>query len=91
MLSQSASPYTDPGNGFQFTGITDPSYGVTYGVVFPPIPTSGATPTEFIGEIVAPLTAEWIGLSLGGAMLDDLLLVAWPNGNNIVYSTRYTT
>ncbi|KDQ52894.1 carbohydrate-binding module 1 protein [Jaapia argillacea MUCL 33604] len=69
----------------------DPVYNVTYGAVFPPLATSGANPTEFIGEIVAPLAAEWIGLSLGGSMTDSLLLVAWPNAGNIVYSTRYTT
>nr|ACF60617.1 cellobiose dehydrogenase [Gelatoporia subvermispora] len=91
VLSQSGSSYTDPDNGFVFNGITDPVYGVTYGVVFPEPSSSGTYPDEFIGEIVAPLTAEWIGVSFGGAMLDCLLLVAWPNQNSIVASTRYAT
>lgn len=64
---------------------------MTYGVVFPPLATSGTQPTEFIGEIVAPIDASWIGVALGGAMLDDLLLVAWQNGNEIVASTRWAT
>ena len=90
-LSQSASNYVDSGNGFQFTGITDPVHDVTYGVTFPPLATSGSQSTEFIGEIVAPIDASWIGVALGGAMNGDLLLVAWPNGNQIVASTRFAT
>jgi cellobiose dehydrogenase (acceptor) len=89
VLSQSASGYTDPTNGFQFTGLTDPVHNVTYGFVFPPLVSSGAQSTEFIGEVVAPLSAAWIGVALGGAMNGDLLLVAWPNGNQIVSSTRW--
>ncbi|KAI0320478.1 cellobiose dehydrogenase [Amylostereum chailletii] len=90
-LAQSSTSYYDSGNGITFQGITDPTYGVTYGAVFPPLVTSGAQSTEFIGEIVAPVAAKWIGLALGGAMLNDLLLVAWPNANEIVYSTRWAT
>ena len=90
-LSQSSSSYTDPSNGITFQGYSDPVHGVTYGAVFPPLATSGSNPTEFIGEIVAPLAAKWVGLALAGAMLQDLLLVAWPNGNSIVRSTRYAT
>lgn len=86
MLSQSVS-YIDPDNGIVFQGYTDPVHNVTYGAVFPTTTTS----TDFIGEIVAPLAAEWVGLALGGAMLGDLLLVAWPNGNTIVSSARYTS
>ena len=83
-LAQSASNYIDPVNGFQFTGITDAETEVTYGVTFPPLATSGAQSTEFIGEVVAPIDAKWIGIALGGAMLQDLLLVAWPNAGSIV-------
>lgn len=90
-FSQLASQFTDPGNGFQFTGLTDPVHSVTYGFVFPPLATSGAQSTEFIGEIVAPLAAKWVGVALGGAMNGDLLLMAWPNGNDIVFSTRFST
>lgn len=90
-FAQSSSSYTDPDNGFVFQGITDPVHSVTYGFVFPPLATSGSNPDEFIGEIVATSDAKWVGVSLGGAMLQNLLLVAWPNGNDIVYSTRYTT
>ena len=86
-LAQTAAPYTDPDNGFVFDGITDPVHDVTYGFVLPAANTS----TEFIGEIVAPIDAAWIGIAMGGAMIGDLLIVAWPNGNQIVASTRYAT
>lgn len=64
---------------------------MTYGFVFPPLVTSGAQSTEFIGEIVAPVANKWVGVALGGSMLQNLLLVAWPNGNQIVSSTRWAT
>ncbi|RDX41638.1 cellobiose dehydrogenase [Lentinus brumalis] len=86
-LAQVAAPYTDSGNGFVFDGISDPVYKVNYGIVLP----SASSSTEFIGEIVAPIDAKWIGWALGGAMIGDLLIVAWPNGNKIVASTRYAT
>ncbi|PPQ99962.1 hypothetical protein CVT24_009541 [Panaeolus cyanescens] len=79
-------PYVDPDNGITFHGMTDPVHGVTYGFVFPPI---GGT--EFLGEIVAPIASKWVGISPGGTMLHNLLLVAWANGNSIVRSARYTT
>lgn len=86
-MAQVAGPYTDPGNGFVFDGVTDAVYGVQYGIVLPQADSS----TEFIGEIVASIAAKWIGWALGGAMIGDLLLVAWPNGNEIVASPRYAT
>jgi hypothetical protein len=43
---------------------------------------------EFIGEIVASNNAGWAGYSLGRAMTNNLLLLAWPNGNQFVYSAR---
>lgn len=87
MYSQVAAPYVDSGNGFVFDGVTDPVHSVTYGIVLP----QASTSTEFIGEFVAPNEAQWIGLALGGAMIGNLLLVAWPDGNKIVSSPRYAT
>ena len=85
--AQVAAPYTDPDNGFIFDGVTDPVHSVTYGITLP----AASTSSEFIGEIVAPVDAKWIGLALGGAMIGDLLIVAWPNAGKIVASTRYAT
>ena len=86
-----ASTYVDPDNGITFTGYTEPAHGVTYGFTFPPLVTTGQNSTEFIGEIVAPIAAKWVGVSPGGSMLHNLLLVAWPNAGKIVRSARYTT
>ena len=63
------------------------SLDVKIGLVFP----TSTTGTEFIGEIVAPIAIKWAGIALGGAMIGNPLLVAWPNGNTIVTSTRWAT
>ncbi|KAH7926555.1 cytochrome domain of cellobiose dehydrogenase Hp3 Ph 7.5 [Leucogyrophana mollusca] len=88
VLGQSSSSYTDPDNGITFEGYTDPVHNVTYGLVFPPLSQKS---TEFIGEIVATSDAKWIGLALSGSMLGDLLVVGWPNGNDIVSTTRFAS
>ncbi|KAI3605011.1 cellobiose dehydrogenase [Moniliophthora roreri] len=85
VLSQTAEPYTDPDNGITFYGLTEVVHQVTYGYVFPP----DETATEFIGEIVAPVEAGWIGISPGGAMINNLLVVGYSDGENVVGSTRF--
>ena len=77
--------YIDPDNGIQFWGTTDPVHGVTYGYTLPPL---NAGYDEFIGEIVAPIDAKWVGASPAGGMLNNLLLVAWPNDDKVVFSAR---
>lgn len=64
---------------------------MTVGWIFPPLDSTGSLANEFIGEIVAPLDGKWAGVAPGGQMLQNLLLVAWPNGNSIVRSARYAT
>lgn len=51
-------------------------FPVTLGLVFPPTGSTGATATEFVVEIIAPVTAGWVGLSLGGAMISRSSLLA---------------
>ncbi|KAK0477718.1 cellobiose dehydrogenase [Armillaria luteobubalina] len=86
--AQLGTQYTDPDNGITFYGLTDPVHGVTFGYVFPPL---DAGATEFIGEIVAPIATEWSGVSPGGAMITNLLLVAWSDGEGVVSSARWAT
>ncbi|KAK0463351.1 hypothetical protein IW261DRAFT_1625625 [Armillaria novae-zelandiae] len=86
--AQLGTQYVDPDNGITFFGLTDPVHGVTFGYVFPPLE-AGAT--EFIGEIVAPIATEWSGVSPGGAMITNLLLVAWADGEDVVGSARWAT
>lgn len=87
-LAQAGGPYVDADNGITFYGYTEPAHGVTYGFVFPPLDQNS---TEFIGEIVAPIAGAWAGVSPGGSMLNNLLLVAWPNAGKIVRSARFAT
>ncbi|KAH7920847.1 CBD9-like protein [Leucogyrophana mollusca] len=88
VLAQSSTSYTDPDNGITFQGYTDTTTNVTYGFVFP----SGSdSDDEFIGEIISPVANQWVGICLGGTMLDNLLLVTWPYGDSVVYSPRYAT
>ncbi|KAJ7198737.1 cellobiose dehydrogenase [Mycena pura] len=91
VLSQAATEFIDPDNGISFWGITDVVHQVTYGYVFPPLATSGPNPDEYIAEIVAPLANEWVGFALSGSMVDSLLIAAWPNNGQIVFTTRYAT
>ncbi|KAI0261221.1 cellobiose dehydrogenase [Gloeopeniophorella convolvens] len=91
VLAQTSSSYVDPANCITFQGLLDPTYGVQYGAVFPPLAASGPNPTDFIAEIVAPLAAKWVGLAIAGAMIGDPLLVAWPNGNQVVSTVRMAT
>ncbi|KAJ3564506.1 hypothetical protein NP233_g8247 [Leucocoprinus birnbaumii] len=91
VLAQVAAPYVDPDNGISFVGSTELATGITFGYVFPPLDSTGSLANEFIGEIVAPISTKWAGASPIGSMLQALLLVAWPNGNNIVSSARFAT
>ncbi|KAF8596986.1 hypothetical protein BDV93DRAFT_527730 [Ceratobasidium sp. AG-I] len=87
VLSQQSVAWTDSLTGIPFQSYVDPVHGIRLSTAFP----ASTTSTEFVGEIVAPISAKWVGWSLGGGMNRNLLLVAWPNGNAIVSSTRYST
>ncbi|PVH99549.1 iron reductase domain protein [Periconia macrospinosa] len=76
--------YTDPKSGISFSGFTDTASGYFFGIALPPTPG-----TEFIATIGGKGTG-WSGVSLGGGMLNKLLIVAWPNGAKIVSSFRKT-
>ncbi|KAH7915559.1 hypothetical protein BJ138DRAFT_58881 [Hygrophoropsis aurantiaca] len=88
VLAQSSTSYTDPDNGITFQGYTDAITDVTYGFVFP---AGSDSDDEFIGEIISPVTNQWVGIALGGTMLNNLLLVAWPYDDTVVYTPRYAT
>jgi len=88
-LAQSSTAYTDSGIAFQ--GWTDTTTNITIGFALPPTTATGATATEFIGEIRAPIANKWAGIALGGQMANNLLLVAWPNAGAVVASPRFAT
>jgi cellobiose dehydrogenase (acceptor) len=78
--------YTDA-SGIPFTGIYDAAQDFHLGFVFP----TSTTGTEFVGEFVAPISKKWAGISLAGGMVNAPLIMAWPNGNSFVFSTRWAT
>ncbi|KAH7119788.1 hypothetical protein B0J11DRAFT_70410 [Dendryphion nanum] len=82
--AQVAAPYTDDVSGIKFLGIQHSS-GFRTGIAIPENPT-----TDFIGQIVAP-AGGWGSFSLGGSMRNNLLVTAWPNGEEIVSSFRKAT
>jgi len=85
VLSQQSTAWTDSLTGIPFQSFVDPVHGIRISTAFP----SSTTATEFIGEIVAPIASKWVGWTFGPGMNSNLMVVAWPNGNSIVASTRY--
>lgn len=80
--------YTDSNTGIEFQQYADSDTGFSFGIALPENPS-----TDFIGQLVIPLTdgAGWGGIALGPGMTGRLLLVAWPNGDDVVSSFRYTS
>ncbi|KAJ5822840.1 Cellobiose dehydrogenase cytochrome [Penicillium robsamsonii] len=99
-MAQSGAPvaYTDPDTGIAFDTWSVPESlskgGFTFGIA---LPSDALTKdaTEFIGYLLCSSTnatfTGWCGVSLGGTMTDSLLLLAYPNGEDILTSFRYTT
>ncbi|KAK6070571.1 fungal cellulose binding domain-containing protein [Seiridium cupressi] len=83
------TPYTDPNTGIKFSTWTEGT-GFTYGVALPGDALTNDS-TEYIG--ILRCTAGWCGLSHGesGQMTQALLLVAWPNQDQVVTSFRFAT
>ncbi|KAI4843507.1 FAD/NAD(P)-binding domain-containing protein [Aureobasidium sp. EXF-8845] len=82
--------YNDPNTGIDFMSFQDSESGSRFGVATPE--TLG---TDFIGQIVAPTTQGWAGLDMSAQMANHILIVAWPNGEEVMASVReasgYTT
>jgi hypothetical protein len=57
------------------------------------IPAVSAPPFDILLQIIVPnpANAKWAGVAFGGGMLRNPLVVAWPNGNTAVASTRWAT
>ena len=64
----------------------EPTSNVTYKIA---IPEASAAPFDVVLSIVAPKSAGWVGFAAGGCMLRSPLLVAWPNGDGVVVSSRW--
>ncbi|KAH0341203.1 FAD/NAD(P)-binding domain-containing protein, partial [Aureobasidium melanogenum] len=78
--------YTDPNTGIDFMSFEDSDSGARFSVATPE--TLG---TDFIGQIVAPTTEGWAGLDLSAQMANHILVVAWPDGKEVMSSVREAT
>jgi hypothetical protein len=84
-LAQTPAPYTDVKSGITFNTLQHSS-GIFFGLA---LPANATGSTDFIATIGGKGTG-WSGVSLGGGMLNKLLIVAWPNAQAVVGSFRKT-
>lgn len=63
--------------------------GISFRIAIPDDAT--AAPFPVLLQIVAPKAAAWAGIAWGGAMANNPLTVAWPNGDSVVVSSREAT
>ncbi|KAI1385199.1 CBD9-like protein [Hypoxylon trugodes] len=87
--------FRDPDTGFtfsQYSAATTTGSGsaITFRVAIPS-PASSGQPYDAVLQIVAPISAGWVGLAWGGSMTNNPLLIGWPNGNSGVVSVRRAT
>ncbi|KAF1997296.1 hypothetical protein P154DRAFT_402702, partial [Amniculicola lignicola CBS 123094] len=85
VTAQSATQYTDDKTGITFNGLQDAS-GFRFGIALPE--TLGS---DLVAQIVGPTTEGWAGASFSASMAAKLLVVAWPNGDEVVASFRQAT
>jgi hypothetical protein len=83
--AQTPAPYTDVKSGITFNTLQHSS-GMFFGLA---LPVNATGSTDFIATIGGKGTG-WSGVSLGGGMLNKLLIVAWPNAQAVVGSFRKT-
>jgi hypothetical protein len=82
-IAQTPALYTDPKTGITFNTLQHSS-GLFFGLA---LPANATANTDFIATIGGKGTG-WSGVSLGGGMLNKLLIVAWPNAQTAVSSFR---
>ncbi|KAF2744717.1 iron reductase domain protein [Sporormia fimetaria CBS 119925] len=73
--SSTPAPYTDAKSGITFNAYVNPSNGYFFGLALPENITGN---TDFIATL-GGRGSGWSGVSLGGGMLNKLLVVAWPS------------
>ncbi|KAL3467686.1 hypothetical protein BJX64DRAFT_273740 [Aspergillus heterothallicus] len=97
-LAQSSTPaaYTDPDTGITFdtwtVAPTSTAAGLTFGVALPEDALSSDA-SEFIGYLTCGIPG-WCGLSLGGSMNSNLLLMAYPSPDSdteVLTSFRFSS
>lgn len=95
--AQTFASYTDD-NGIEFwqatfdTEVAGTDGKAQWGMALPPAADTDLA-AEYIGRLVVPKTPDggWMGMTHSSGMTGSLLLVTWPNGNDIEYSFRYAS
>ncbi|KAI1411568.1 CBD9-like protein [Hypoxylon sp. FL1857] len=84
-----ADLYHDPDTGFSFSQynalVTTGTSSITFRIA---IPSPAPANYDAVVQVVAPISAGWVGLAWGGSMTNNPLLVGWTNGANAVASIR---
>lgn len=85
--------FKDPDTGFTFS-----QYNAQYKYNSPnvisfrtAVPNPASAPYDIVLQVTALKDVGWLGLAWGGTMLNVPLTLAWPNGNSVTVSSRYTT
>ena len=86
MVSAQTTEYTDPNTGITFQQIVKNGDTYTFGIALPD--TAGL---DFIGQITGNGSEGWVSVSFGGGMLDNLLLIVYPDGEEVTASLRITS
>ncbi|KAI1644968.1 CBD9-like protein [Daldinia loculata] len=90
----SADIFRDPDTGFSFSQkdvpITTNNDYITFRIAIPS-PAPAGQPYDTVLQIVAPVVANWVGVAWGASMLNNPLLLGWPNGASGVVSMRRAT
>ncbi|KAI8241346.1 Cellobiose dehydrogenase [Colletotrichum sp. SAR 10_96] len=100
VAAQASTPttYTDPTTGIIFSTwsatTAQTAGGLTYGFALPQNALT-VDANEYVGYLQCASKngqgTGWCGISLGGTMTNKLLVMAWPNGNEILTSFRWAT
>jgi cellobiose dehydrogenase (acceptor) len=88
-LAQLGQIITDPDTGIQINAWTSGGLRIGYSL---PANAQTVDADEFIGLLECPITANggWCGVSYGGSMNGDLLLLAYPEGDEVYTSFRWS-
>ncbi|POS74168.1 hypothetical protein DHEL01_v207435 [Diaporthe helianthi] len=79
------------------TGFTFSQYNANYKYNSPDVisfrtavPNLASAPYDIVLQVTAKKDVGWLGVAWGGTMLNNPLTVAWPNGNSVTVSSRWT-
>ncbi|KAI2469121.1 CBD9-like protein [Annulohypoxylon bovei var. microspora] len=89
-----ADVFLDPDTGFTFSQynaqITTGTSYITFRVAIPS-PAPSGQPYDVVLQVVAPVSAGWVGVAWGGSMTNNPLLIGWANGASGMASIRRAT